>query len=436
MISTILKFIARHAKQGAFTAFTIRLSGSAITLIMNFFLFRIIGDEEAGLFLLAYSTVVFAAAFSGCGVELIVLRQTAAAAATEAWGDANSVFLKCLSLVTVFSSAVAIATFAFATPIAEIIFKRPEFADPLRRLSPAIAALALIMVISRCLQGWRFINTSVLILNVLPGFGFCAMLLTFPTQSSGQTSFYYSISAMCTMCGGLLFWRFIAQRGSSNISWSQIFESAWPVWIMVIVETLSKLAGQFFAGRYATPAEVGQLVLSQRIAMVSTIALVAATHDAAPVFAEDWKRNDIPAIRVALRKAILTGTLLASPMLLPMLLVPHLVLRIFSSRASEGGHLLQISAVGQMAVILLGASGFVLTMSKHENAMRNAVIASGVFAVAGGWVFTVLFGVTGAAVSSSMALLLMNLISSFSVKKYFGFHPLNVLFRNAAESTA
>jgi O-antigen/teichoic acid export membrane protein len=432
MLARLFQLLTRSKSGSALAAFIMRLAGSGVTMVMTYLLFRTIGDDQAGLFLLAYSTVVFIAACCGCGVEIVVLRQTAAAAATEAWGEANAVFLKSFVLVAVFASAVAAGVCVFSVQIAEVIFRKPEFSQPLRQFSPAIAALALILIVSRCLQGWRRINSSVFMLNVSAGALFCLALVLIRPRNGADASFWYSVAAVSTLAAGLIFRALIAKSGAGSISWNTILKSAWPVWVMVMVETLSKLVGQFFAGRYATPIEVSQLVLSQRIAMVSTIALVAATQDAAPVIAEAWKRNDIQAIRQALRKATLMGIFLSAPMQLPMLLAPHLVLSIFSNRAGEGAHLLQISAIGQMVVILCGAGGFVLTMSNRENLMRNAVLISGVVAVLGGWVLTSLFGVTGAAISSSLALISMNISSSLSVKKHFGFHPLGVILNKRA----
>jgi O-antigen/teichoic acid export membrane protein len=435
MLSRTIQLLTRRKSGGALAAFIMRLAGSGITMAMTYLLFRAVGDEQAGLFLLAYSTVVFIAACCGCGVEIVVLRQTAAAASTESWGEANSVFLKSFMLVAVFASIVSTGVCILSVDIAEGVFRKPSFSEPLRQLCPAIVALALILIVSRCLQGWRRINSSVFVLNVSAGALFCAALVLFRPQDGADASFWYSVAATITLIVGLLIWRLIAKPGAGDISWNRILISAAPVWIMVMVETLSKLFGQFFAGRYCTPVEVAQLVLSQRIAMISTVALVAATQDAAPIFAEAWKRNDVPAIRSALKKATVTGVCLSLPMLLPMLIMPHVVLQIFSSKASEGARLLQISAIGQFSMILCGAGGWVLTMSNHERSMRNAVLTSGVVAMLGGWVLTSLFGVTGAAVSSSIALISMNIYSSLSVRKHFGFHPLGVILNNNLRST-
>jgi O-antigen/teichoic acid export membrane protein len=114
-------------------------------------------------------------------------------------------------------------------------------------------------------------------------------------------------------------------------------------------------------------------------------------------------------IRKTLRSTTITGLILSAPMLLPMLLTPQYVLAIFSDTVSEGGYLLQISAVGQIAMIVCGAGGFVLTMSGHEAEMRNAA--------------------TGAAISSSLSLIVLNLVSSHRVLRHFGFHPLLLILK-------
>lgn len=422
MITKILSQLQQRS--GSITAFIIRISGAVITMLMTYLLFRKVGDEQAGLFLLAYTTVMMAAIVCGCGVDLIVLRRTAAAAATEHWGEANSVFFKSLLLVGFFSTAVSTVLWFSAESLADFVFQKPEFAASLRMISPAIAGFAVIVVISRSLQGWRKINQSVFIFNVLAGIIVCAALLCGNATKSEHVSLYYSASTWLTTAVGLLMWRLAAKRGPGTTPWATILSSAGAVWVMVVVEAITKLIGQFFAGRFCSPEEVAQLALSQRVAVSSTIALVAATQHAAPLIAEAWKKNDIPMIRTTLRSTTITGLLLSAPMLLPMLLTPQLVLMIFSDTVSEGGYLLQISAVGQLAMIVCGAGGFVLTMSGRESDMRNAALISGIVAVVSGWLLTRWFGATGAAVSSSLSLIVLNLVSSHRVLRHFGFHPI------------
>lgn len=386
------------------------------------------GDVQTGYFLLAYTTVVFIAAITGCGVELIVLRQTAAAAAHESWGEANSAFLKSLAIAMLVSTGVAILVYLFAEPLSSRLFDKPEFADSLRAISPSIVGLPAFLIISRSLQGWRRINLSVFILYVSAGLWFSIAILLLRPTSGAVASWYFSLSALLSVAVGLIMLASVAKPGPGTTSLKMILRSAWLVWIMVAVETLTKLAGQMFAGRYAAPAEVAQLVISQRVAMTSTIAITAATYGAAPVFAEFWRREDMKAIKSAAARTSRTALLLATPMLLPMLLFPKLVLGIFSQTAKEGAALLQIAAIGQFMMTAVGISSFLLTMCDHERSMRNAVLVSGAVAILAGWPLTKYYGTTGAALSSTAAIIAMNVVSSWYVKQHLGFQPFSLLF--------
>ncbi|MFN9973035.1 MAG: hypothetical protein ACK58T_24425, partial [Phycisphaerae bacterium] len=143
------------------------------------------------------------------------------------------------------AAVVSVVLMFSAASVADLVFKKPEFAASLRMISPAIAGFAVAILISRSLQGWRKVNQSVFILNVLAGICVCAALLCGNATKSEHVSLYYSASIWLTTGIGILLCLLAAKRGPGTTSWAAIFSSGGAVWVMVVVETITKLIGQF-----------------------------------------------------------------------------------------------------------------------------------------------------------------------------------------------
>jgi len=102
---------------------------------------------------------------------------------------------------------------------------------------------------------------------------------------------------------------------------------------------------------------------------------------------------------------------------------------VFGEEYVQAAHLLQILIIGQFINVITGSVGYLLNMTGHEKDMRNVVFFSGPLALILGFVLTPLYGATGAAVATAIALASQNLLAVFMVKKRLGFNTLN-LFNN------
>jgi O-antigen/teichoic acid export membrane protein len=99
---------------------------------------------------------------------------------------------------------------------------------------------------------------------------------------------------------------------------------------------------------------------------------------------------------------------------------------LFGEEYVQAAHLLQILVVGQFINVITGSVGYLLNMSGHEKDMRNVVFFSGPLALGLGLFLTPIYGATGAAVATAIALASQNLIAVYMVKKRLGFNTLNL----------
>jgi len=180
------------------------------------------------------------------------------------------------------------------------------------------------------------------------------------------------------------------------------------------------------AGIWTSAEDVAQLAVAQRTANLVSFILVAVNLVVAPRFAALYKQGKHPELRRLALRSVRLMSLVGAPVVLFLCLFPGWVLGLFGPEFRAAAPLLVILALGQFVNVVTGSVGFLLTMSGHERDMRNVVLFSGPFAVVAAVVLTPLYGVTGAALATALAVSVQNLGAVWLVRKRLGFNTLAV----------
>ena len=96
----------------------------------------------------------------------------------------------------------------------------------------------------------------------------------------------------------------------------------------------------------------------------------------------------------------------------------------FGNDYLQGAVILKILIIGQFITVLCGSVEEILNMTGHENDMKNIRIFSLSIACLLGSILINIYGALGAAISTSIALSIQNLLASYFVKKRLGWNPL------------
>jgi O-antigen/teichoic acid export membrane protein len=211
-----------------------------------------------------------------------------------------------------------------------------------------------------------------------------------------------------------------------GLSWRELMYTSFPLWLVVVMNQLVQLAGQFFAGAYLESSLVAQLAVAQRTAMLASFVLIAINFVVAPRFAALYRKNEKEELASLAKKSVTLTSLVALPILGLMFFFPEVIMRLFGNDFASGANLLRVLAVGQFINVVTGSVGFLLSMTGHERDLRNITMLSGSIALVLAWVLTSNFGVMGAATGTAIAVATQNLVAVYYVKKRLGFNTLAV----------
>lgn len=167
----------------------------------------------------------------------------------------------------------------------------------------------------------------------------------------------------------------------------------------------------------------------QRLAMLIGIVFIAVNFVVSPHFAKARAEKDDDYLRVASKKGVQISFFLATPVLIFILLFPSIPLQLFGGAYVDGENILRVLAFCQYINIIAGPSSSLLTMTGHENDLKNILIAVGITACVSTFLLTWSFGINGALFSSLGTFFIQGVLVMFYVKKRLGFTPFLQMFQ-------
>lgn len=416
----------------SFLALTVRVLGSASALIMSLLISRSLSIDDAGRFFLAFAIFTVLGTFSTFGFNVAFIRFIGGFLAENNWKVINGVFLTGLKVVGLVSVLAGILVYFFSD-ITNVFFPEANLSLLIATLAISIPCFALYQLIAHAFQGLHrpllsvfFQNISTQLMVII-----CLAFLIYydATITAFSVARLFSFSAFISLilCFFLWFSQAHTRIGVDNSQTSNLFQSAKPLWFVMVMNTVVQWSGQIIAGAYVDSDQIAILSIAQRLSLLVTFVLIAVNLIAAPRFAASAKLNKLEELRSTSLFCSRIMFCIALPATLLMILFSDFLLGLFGEDYIKGALMLKILVIGQFFNVICGSVGFLLSMSGHEKVFRNVVFFSGPISIILSFSLIPIFGVMGAAIATAIAVASQNLLAVFMVKKHLGFNPLNLL---------
>ena len=407
-------------------AFILRIMGAGLAFGLNVAIGRLLGAEGTGLYFLALSVVMIGAVVTKLGLDNTLLRFIASAASQNDANALKGVFNLGMLFAGLVSFAATLGVFAFAPWIATYIFRTPELSDTLRVMSLGLFTFSMMTLLAECLKGLKRVRNSMLVSGVL--FPLVALSVLWPLTSMFGTlgaAMAYTFGTAVSALVGALMWRrnsrqFVAT--APNFDRQTLWQSSRPLWVMSIINRgFLPWAPLFLLGIWGSTEDAGVFGAATRIAMLITFFLTAVNTVIAPKFAELHAKGDIEMLGHLARRFALLTTVAASPLLLLLILAGDWVMSMFGPEFTRGGTALAILAVGQAVNTMTGSVGILLIMTGNEKCIRDSTIIGLIVLFLASYALILPFGLIGAALSSALSIICINIYGSILIYKKFGF---------------
>ena len=425
----------RELSRGALQTLVLRLGGGALEFLLNLVVARVCGAAGAGLFHSAITAANVASVFARLGLDNTVLRRTAAHAAAGEEAALRGVVAGSARLALATSAVAALLLVVLAAWLARSVPSVREAGPLLQLAALGVLPLSLACLHGEALKALRRVAASQFVsAMLLPGVACVAALLLAPRFGAGGAVLAWVLGAFVAAGAGALCWR-NAMRASpppAPVASRELLAGS----LALLWVTTARLGTGWMATAalllWSSTADVGVYNVALRLSLALGLLLMAVNSVAAPGFAARVRLGDPAGLQRLARRATVMALVAGGPVALLLLVFPAAVMGLFGADfALAGPTVLQVLVLGQCINLLTGPVAYLLTMSGNEAELQHCMTVA---VLAGGLCLLLLQreGALGAAIATTVAMVLQNLGAAWCVWRRLGFVPTPLpLFRSA-----
>lgn len=430
MISQARKLVAdryfRELFSGSSTVLLTKLLGVALSYAFILIISRNYGAASTGAFTLATTIAILFSLVGRLGLDMALLRFVAEYLSRNREDLAQQIFKKALRLIIPCTFILSIILFFSSETIAGHLFKKPRLATAFQVISIAVLPMALLLTQSEVLRArkrnfsFSFYQTiaiplfSILIIAVLRRFTRDAVV---PTVS-------YALAAVVGAALAL----FLGNNGFSRSAPSppeqmrsaDLLHVSLPMMVSNTLIFIMFWIDTIVIGVFRPEAEVGVYSVALRVVTLSNIILFSIAGVAAPKLVEYHAKNDKRSFERIVGMSARINFWASLPIFGVFAIAPMFLMRLFGGDFEHGALVLLILAAGQFINTVSGPAGLILQMTGNERVFQKIVIGTIALNAALDIILIPSYGISGAALASTVGMFFWNAAAVFSVKSIHG----------------
>jgi len=406
------------------SAFIFKIIGSLSGYVFLLLVTRISGAEVWGIFVLCMALLNITSILSRFGVDTALLRFVAQLKGKKE--EIKGIYLQGFSLVLALSIAFSILLYFFSNIVAETVFQKPHLRPYFKVIAFALIPFTIIHLNAQTFRALKRIkefafyqHISKFLLAVI----IFVLLFYFTNMDPIAMPIYSFLAAVVIVMifsGFGIFKTFKGMKAIIIFSKKGILRTAYPMMLSSSTLLLMAWADTIMIGIYKTDVDVGVYNIALKLAMVTTIALGAVNSILAPKLSDTFNNNNrMDEFKVLIKQSTRIIFFISLPILIFLLLFPEFFLSLFGQEFAIAKTTLLILLIGQAVNTMSGSVGFILQMTGKEKIFQNILLLALICNIILNIFLIPIFGINGAAISSSFSLVFWNLSTCFYIyKKY------------------
>jgi O-antigen/teichoic acid export membrane protein len=408
------------------SALSVKVFAIVCVFLMNLVIVRQIGASESGIFFLCLAIVTFLANIGRFGLDGSVVRFISVANAREDRASVYAIYIKARLWANISCVALGFLLFIFKGPVCEVVFGKPDLEPVMALMAFTIPLIGIYTIQASSLQGLEKVIQAMITLSLIVPLVTLVAIFVFGVSNAIEMAIIYLIACAVTLCFGYFFWRFSTLKGpvSGVFSSMELLQSCVPLWSAVFCNQITVWSSLLLLGVWGSAEDVSYLAIAQRIAMLTTLVLIASNVITSPKIAVASSQNEpeklVHIARISIRIA-LAG---AVPAFLLVVLWPKWLLSIFGTEFISATTALVILATGQLINNASGQVQGILSMTGNQTKLAQNSALAAVVSLSLGFALIPSYGLTGAALAQAFAVASNNILGVVQIKRIFGFNIL------------
>lgn len=402
--------------KGSSVAFILRILGMILGYIFALMLAHQYGAKGVGIFSLVTTYIAIALIFAKAGLDISSMKYISRFYVANDISSVKGLYLKSLRLI-LFSSIFTTILFWYFSGISAIyIFKKDYLSDIFSFATVMIVPMALLQFHAEIIRGYKKIIHYFLVNSISVSL-IGIILLSLNLKSIFSDYVYidiYIIAQFITLFISIVIWMYdskiIHQKVKNTVTTKKLLKSSFPIMITGSIASVMGWMDIIMLSMYGTEENVGIYSMALKLAMLTSIALIAVNSILAPKISHLYSINDFKNLEKTIHQATKMIFLIASPVLIIYVIAPDYIMGIFGQDFKVGAIALIILSLGQFVNAISGPVGQVLNMTDKENILRNTAIFAVLCNLILNYILIPKYGMNGAAIATAVSGTIWNLL--------------------------
>jgi O-antigen/teichoic acid export membrane protein len=421
--------MSHYLKKSAST-FIIRIIGTVIAFLFNVMLARLLGAEGTGIYVLSGTIISISTIVSRLGLDNTILRFVSPEFESSNWAKIKAIHNKVIFITLSLSSLVTITIFISAEFVAHIIFKDINLEIPLKLMSLSIIPLSLLNLYSEFIKAYKKPETATIIQGFsIPCLGLILLYILASKYGLIGAALASFLTSLIIMLISIIIWNKLSNlndntKTETSVSTAQLLNSCLPLLMVAILNVVIDFSDTVMIASLIGSAQVGLYSVALNITRISSILLSSINSVVAPQFSSLWARGEKEDLNILAKSITKKMGIAALFFLLIIIIIPDQILALFGAEFLFAKNTMFILALGQFIALATGPVAYLLMMTGNEKFHRNNVFLCAILNIGLNFMLIPKFGIEGAAIATTVALTIKNILAVYFVRTKLGIKVL------------
>ena len=341
--------------------------------------------------------------------------------------QAKKLLLKGIKGVLLFSTIPVLIFYLGGDFLAKTVFSNIELKNYFWIITISLPLFILHEIFLYFLIATKKFMKHNLFMFVVPNVFLIALLyLFFSFQKSG----HYSFMAFAFAIIATVFMEIITvfnskpQKVEIHLRTFDLIKTATPLLFSGLFLYLMNWTNTIMLGIMTDAEQVGIYNIAYKVGSVGFLVIVSVSTIITPKMAELYGKGELTELRKLTHNSTRLIAILSVPIVLLLIFLSKFILSFFGSEVVAGSNTLIIVSLGVLFSAMAGNVDQILNMTNNQNILRNITIFCFFVNVLLSYFLIPLYGIEGAATSSLITNILINLFCILYIKKRLGFYSL------------
>ena len=398
-----------------------------IQMIVNIALVRLLPPPVLGDYYLLINIVNFLVILGSMGMAQAILKLIPAWISKLRYDLAKQHFYKSIKISVLLSLMVSLVFFIIFQKFSSSFFYNSFSVSWILLIVVLFLTMVLQGILTAMLRSFHDLKSVVILSDILPKVLFLMGLVFLWVKNYNYLLPYLLVLLVCVTLVSVITMLFKIQmylKRNSEASNDKIEPSvvalALPLWITSLMLYVLTSGDIWIIGYFLTTSDVAIYASMLKLIILLNLAFNLLITVVTPVISELFHKQELKKLESLLR---ITATLSSIPALIiayVFFVYGEFVLGfIFGEFYEAGIVVLKVLSIGIVVNILTGPCGTVLMYTNNQKLMMNITVVSGVATIILSIIVNI-YWIAGVAVSSSLGMILQNILMFYSVRKKLG----------------